>query len=279
MILDQQTNFLYLADSLLIKFPSFARSLEDKLSAEKISFTYLPGTKDVWAKDYMPIQISKDRFIQFVYQPDYLTDSAKWKKSISDVNKICAIIGLQRERSDIVLDGGNIIRCNNRIIMSNKVFSENSSFSEKNLIRALERLFEVDNIIFVPREIKDKIGHADGMVRFLNNNTVLINSYADEDKVFRLSIITALLSAGLEYETIPYNPYSNRSHLQANGVYINYLQMDKVIIVPVFGMKEDEWAVKTLESLFPASKVIPVNSNEIAKHGGVLNCISWNILK
>ena len=32
----------------------------------------IPGTADIWCRDYMPIQLDQDRFCQFVYAPDYL---------------------------------------------------------------------------------------------------------------------------------------------------------------------------------------------------------------
>ena len=32
----------------------------------------IPGTQDIWCRDYMPIQVAEDRFVQFRYAPDYL---------------------------------------------------------------------------------------------------------------------------------------------------------------------------------------------------------------
>jgi agmatine deiminase len=67
--------------------------------------------------------------------------------------------------------------------------------------------------------------------------------------------------------------------LQANGIYINYLQMNQALFVPVFNQSEDEEALKKIRNLFPNTKVVPVESSEIAREGGILNCITWNILK
>jgi agmatine deiminase len=55
--------------------------------------------------------------------------------------------------------------------------------------------------------------------------------------------------------------------------------MKDIIFVPQFGFKEDESVIKILSSKFQKSKIVPVLCNEIAKEGGILNCISWNILK
>lgn len=56
MIPDNQTNFLYLADTVLKKYSSFFNHFEKVLNDCNINFQLLPHTKDVWAVDYMPIQ-------------------------------------------------------------------------------------------------------------------------------------------------------------------------------------------------------------------------------
>ena len=54
--------------------PSSECSIADALRKRDIPFTYLKGTKDIWCRDYMPIQIQKDRFVFYRYTPDYLQD-------------------------------------------------------------------------------------------------------------------------------------------------------------------------------------------------------------
>jgi agmatine deiminase len=163
--------------------------------------------------------------------------------------------------------------------MTDKVFYENPTYerNRKVLIKKLEDLFQVDKVYFVPQQPHDFTGHTDGMVRFLDDNTVIINDYAKEDKAFKRAFLIALDNAGLDYIEIPYNPYNNKKDSQANGIYINYLQMEGVVILPVFGQKEDELAVKQFETLFKGYRIETVDSNEIAKKGGILNCITWNI--
>ena len=279
MIPDQETNFLFLADTLEKKYPDFYARFIKTLAELKIPFDILPGTKDVWAVDYMPIQTAKDRFVQFVYNPDYLRDSIKWRKTISDVDGICAAIDLRPEQSNIVLDGGNVTRTFDKVIMCDKVFTENPSYSEEALIKELCSIFEVDQLVFIPTHPIDFTGHADGMVRFYEKDTVLINDYSQEKPEFQRRFRLALHNAGLKYIEIPYNPYVNKSNMHANGEYINFLQMQRGIVLPVFGMDKDEQVARQFEQLFPGVSIKMVESNELAKNGGILNCITWNILK
>lgn len=278
MITDEQTNYLYLADSLPKKYPQFYQHFEEVLSKLSISIDLLPGTKDIWARDYMPIQVNADKFVQFIYDPDYL-QSKQWQKTISDTDAICSSISIAPVKSTIKVDGGNVVRASNKVIMSDKVFSENPHIPEKQLVKALQEHFEVEQIVIIPTDSSDKIGHADGMVRFLDDRAVLINDYSKEKSQFQRDFRMALHNAGLDWVEIPYNPYNNKKLIQANGIYINYLQMKGVIVLPVFGMKEDEQVVSLFEGLYPATSLATVKSNDIAEHGGVLNCSTWNIMK
>lgn len=77
MITDSQTNFVFIADTLSAKYPEFAKEFVSKLEQAKIPFDVLPKTKDVWAVDYMPIQVSENKFVRFTYKPDYLISTKK----------------------------------------------------------------------------------------------------------------------------------------------------------------------------------------------------------
>lgn len=278
MITDKQTNKLYLADCLPKKHPIFFKQFENILNDCNIEFKFLPNTKDIWAVDFMPVQVSKDKFVQFAYNPDYL-NSKVGRKSISNVNDICDAINIKRIKSDINIDGGNITKTTDKVIMCDKIFSENPQYSRKQLIDNLTELFEVDKLYFVPQQPKDFTGHSDGMIRFLDANTVIINEYSNEPKDFQRAFHIALHNAGLEYIEIPYNPYDNTKYANASGEYINYLQMENIIIMPTFGIKEDDIAVRKFEELFKGHTINTIESNDIAENGGILNCITWNILK
>lgn len=276
MITDKLTNFLYLADSLPAKYPDFFRRFEKVLTDCNVEFSLLPGTKDVWAVDYMPIQIDLDRFVRFVYNPNYL-QSKKYIKTISDVDQICEQIGIETTKTDIIIDGGNVTRWTDKVIMTDRIFSDNPRYERKDLISKLHELLEVNNLYLVPEQPSDFTGHSDGMVRFIDEHTVIINNYKQEKEEFYRAFKIAIHNTGLDYIEIPYNVYDNKSNNHANGDYINYLQMENAVIVPTFNIKEDELAIRQLEAIFEGHNFKTIESNEIAYDGGILNCITWNI--
>jgi agmatine deiminase len=276
MIIDSQTNFVYLADTLPKKYPKFYNQFERILNRCNINFSILPQTKDVWAVDYMPIQVNEKKFLRFTYNPSYLR-SKKYLKTISDVDTICNKLGIETIKSNIVLDGGNVTKTTDKVVMTDRIFEDNPTILPKILIKQLENYFEIDKLFLVPEQPKDFTGHSDGMLRFIDKNTVIINDYSIEKPAFQRAFKIAIHNAGLDYIEIPYNPISNISYNQANGDYINYLQMKDVIIIPTYGLKEDEVVVKQFEQIFKGKNIATINSNDVANDGGVLNCITWNI--
>jgi len=274
MVSNPQPNLLYLADSLPVKFPSSFKRLDILLTRLNIEWRFLPGTKDIWARDYMPIQIDKDKFVQFIYDPGYLKN---YQETISDAEEICKAIGIQSLKSTIKLDGGNIIKNGEIAILTNGIFKENSDWDKVELIKQIELLLEVKQIIIIPSDPSDFTGHVDGMVRFVDDKTVLINKYNKTDQKLGNAIRESLDKAGLNFLEIPYNPYQNKSDMDAKGIYMNFLQIGNNIIVPVFEMQEDDSTIKLFESIFPDNQIKALLSIDLAKYGGILNCISWPI--
>lgn len=62
---------------------------------------------------------------------------------------------------------------------------------------------------------------------------------------------------------------------EAVGCYINFLKAEGLLLLPQFGIKADILALDACREIFPGQTIEPVDCRELAKGGGVLNCISW----
>ena len=281
MIQDKDTTVLYLSDRLKKNYPSFYNHFSSVLDENNVPFFLLEGTNDIWCRDYMPIQVDYDKYIQFDYHPSYLR--GKYEHTISDVTKLSKQVRINPIKSHIKLDGGNVIKTSDKVIVTDKIFKENPDFSKKELIDKLEKLFEA-KLYIIPALPYDALGHADGIVRFFDDNTVLVNNFthSKESLSFQKKLYGTLGTYGFNIVQIPYYPDYKKTKTglySAKGVYINYLELIDKIFLPFFGNEsEDMEAMEVFERLF-GKRIIPINSIEIAKEGGVLNCISWNILQ
>jgi agmatine deiminase len=280
MIPDHLTNKLYLSGILPTEHPEFFKRFEAVLKECGIPFAFLPGTKDIWAKDFMPVQTREDEFIQFRYEPDYLMDTPENRATISDVDAICKAIGIKPIKSEINLDGGNVSKWTDRAIICEKVFYENPKLSEDEVFEELMDYLNLkeENLHFVPEDELDFTGHADGMVRFADEKTLIINDYWQEAEEFQDLFQAAIETTGLDIIILPYEPEDDPTLVSAVGLYLNYLEMEQAVIVPVFNLPSDAKAMEILTEVFSDKKVVALECSELARLGGILNCISWNIL-
>ena len=270
---------VYLSALLKTKYPDTCERLIRILDKHHVKYGFLEGTKDIWCRDYMPIQNKSGKFIQFKYEPSYLKNDNGWDESRSDVEKVCKLNNIDVESSDINLDGGNVLLYNGRAIISDRVFSENQDWNREKLVSELSRLLECE-IIIIPSENDDMTGHADGMVRFVNRNTILGNKLADEYKYWRDGMQKVIEQYGLKYIDVPFFlPKDPKHPLSAIGVYVNYLEVNNLIILPVFGRDEDEQVISIIKSVFPDRIIETIDYNDVAKEGGLLNCTTWVITK
>lgn len=278
MIVDSETNKIFLSGCLPKLQPVFFIHFKQLLNECFIEPELLDNTKDIWAVDFMPIQINKDNFIQFQYSPDYL-NRFKLEDTITNTNMVPQSKRFKPEKNKLKVEGGNVIKGRKKVIMCDKVLKDNIAWnkSQTKIIDELLNAFKVEEVIFIPTHPEDFIGHADGMIRFIDDDTVIINDLEIEYKYFKNDFISVLKNNKLDYLEIPYNISKAKSEWDASGIYINYLQMKDIIFVPQYDFKEDDLAAKTISDIFPKSKVVPVLCNLIAEEGGVLNCISWNI--
>ena len=270
---------VYLSALLKTKYPDTCERLIQILEKHHIKYGFLEGTKDIWCRDYMPVQTKSGKLIQFKYEPSYLKKDNEWDESRSDVKEICRLNNIDAEPSDINLDGGNVLICDDRAIISDRVFSENKDWNREKLVEELGRLLECE-IIIIPAENDDMTGHADGMVRFVNRNTILGNQLADEYKYWREGMQKVLEQYGLTYIDVPFfMPKDPKHPLSAVGVYVNYLEVNNLIVLPVFGRDEDEQVISIIKGIFPDRIIETIDYNEVAKEGGLLNCTTWVMSK
>ena len=243
-------------------------NIKEALEAHGVSYGLLPNTKDIWARDYMPA-FSGGRFVAYKYNPDYLQES---KEYITDnVNDVFDFSKDSMVNIDLIIDGGNIIVCDDKIIMTDKIFVENPDYTKEQVVQIIEDAFSA-KLVVIPWDREEEYGHADGMVRYVSDNHVLINNYKDIDPELRQKILDALKP---HFSQISELEYGSAQRVDS-WAHINYLQVNDIIFVPQLGIPSDPLAIEQISKIFPSYKVVPVEVKGIVKKGGALNCVSWN---
>lgn len=268
---------VYLSALLKTRYPDTCDSLIRILEKHHVKYGFLEGTKDIWCRDYMPVQAKSGKLIQFKYDPSYLKGNKEWEESRSDVREVCKANGFEPQFSDINLDGGNVLICDDRAIISDRIFLENPDMNKEKLLNELSNLLECE-IIIIPAENDDMTGHADGMVRFVDKNTILGNTMAEEYKYWQEGMQKVIEKYNLKYIDVPFFvPKDSKHPYSAVGIYVNYLEVNNLIIMPVFGREEDQKAFDVIQNAFPDKVIEKIDYTDVAQEGGLLNCTTWVI--
>ncbi|RTQ52290.1 hypothetical protein EJV47_04515 [Hymenobacter gummosus] len=274
MVEVQQPMPVYVADTLATRYPTAAPALRTAVEVAGYPLIELAGTRDVWVRDFMPVAAGDGSSVLFRYYPKYLRP-ARWRPTITDAAPICAALGVAVRPSNLVVDGGNVVWVGQRVVLTDRVFSDNAGLAEREVRRRLLEELQAEELIIVPTHPQDFTGHVDGMLFPVDEQTVLLSAYSRERPAFREGLHQALQQAGLVWQLLPYNPYSNATYTDAAGEYANALRLGTVVLVPVFGRKEDDQALRCYEQAFPHLTVQGVAAAELARDGGALHCVTW----
>lgn len=292
MITEQEKDKVYFSKLLRSDYPRIYKDVCDILDTNNVTHDTLPLTKDYWCRDYMPIQWACDRFVQFLYNPDYLRGKEKYITNTTEVIAKTNIRNKNIEQSSLVIDGGNVVVCKvdnqkSILVMTDKVMKENPKFSKQEIEFLILKAFkhkelpssDENTILWLPWDKKDICGHTDGILRFVdshkeNKPVVFTNlSVYDEDIANRMR---SILNEFFEVKELILSEPNELS-----WAYINALQTRDIIIVPGIGnAKLDKEAIEQFNTLYPKyrGRIYQVQMNAfIKKWGGALNCCTWTV--
>jgi agmatine deiminase len=279
-------------------------SVDTSVPFESVNVIHLPTVKDIWIRDWAPI-LAKDEAgnitaMKFIYSPAYLSKTEAKSGNISG-KLLAQMLKIPVVNVPLILDGGNFTHNGEGIgIVSNRVISNNENYSITEIKNIFLQYLGIDKLIFIPVEPGDVTGHTDGMVRFVDNKTLLVGDYPDEyedgkdiisfEEYEESKNHTSKLIAMLKSEhkkdfkvirmtnTIPRNPMKKNDFPSAFGNYVNFIRLGKTILLPQYNIQEDVDAVRVLKKNCKDLNIIPVDIfgiNELSNEGGVFNCISW----
>ena len=277
---DRNTNIVFLSKCLKKESPSFFSRLTELMDEIGIRWSLLESTRDIWVRDFMPIQLSGNKFLKYKYSPNYLQGDEEY---ITDCKDACKALGINYRETKLIIDGGNIVPCGDYFVMTSKVFTENGKKKgDWQFKQLLENELGREVIIIPWHQIGDAddpktdvYGHSDGFVKWCGGNKVLMSNHRDTDAREADAIRRILESYGFEVTEMLFDV--ENPNPDWNWAYINFLQVGNKIIMPSFGIDEDKQALEYVKNAFPDCDVRQIQMRDIAEKGGALHCITWNI--
>jgi len=274
MILEKYNNTVYLSSMMAEVCPVTYQGMVDVLERYDVPVILLEGTKDIWCRDFMPLQVGEDRLVRYDYDPDYLK-TPRWRGAHSDNREVCKLNGIVYDDAlgGVVIDGGNVVHGEHKVVMTSKVFEENPQYSVRELSTMIEEALDAE-LIVLPWDTNEMFGHTDGILRLVDDDTMVMTNYRQFDPAMAKRFLNCLKP---HFKTIHELRYDEKRANKNNWAYINWLQTYRVVVLPSFGCKEDEQALLQISRFVPEyqGRIEMVDARDLICYKGGLNCASW----
>jgi len=233
---------------------------------------------DIWARDFTLVNPLNP--VQFKYTWASMTE----KESREVQNSFGAFADkydIKRSKTTLLLDGGNLVDNYAGGVITTTRFMEDNELSYEEAKEALMDLLNATEVAILEPD-EEVLAHSDGMVMWLDENTLLVNNYS-EYPTFRDSVLNEL-EASFPLATIievPVEYGQNKAgewegFESACGVNLNSVLTFENIYVPVFNMAHDQSAVDIIREN-TGKKVVTINAKGVCQMGGSVRCLTWQL--
>lgn len=227
----------------------------------------------------MPVHLGDGEYLGFKFRPDYLFDNIGSRQFITNQAKAIGDLPIEfRSQLDIILDGGNVVTCDNKMIMTDKIFSENPNIRPLKLINTIEEACHKE-LILLPWDMEEEFGHADGMVAYMGNGKLLLNNYCQMGKggIEFSKRLHKILNPHFTVTELSFNHYEENS-----SMYINYLDTPSAVTISALSekhdSKSDQAAMEQFKRIFKKD-IKQVYALPLIGLGGVLHCVTWEFCR
>ncbi len=235
----------------------------------------------VWIRDYGPWFIRKgdntEGIVDFQYnRPRPQDDTIPWL--IGDT------LGIPVYGSPLEHAGGNfMVDGHNTGFFSSLIYEENPSYNAQQIDSLMLAYNGLEQTIPLKRILTEYTGHIDIWTKILNDTLIMVGEYASghpNDTVLDNradSIANCKNREGFPYRVVRIViPWSTSS---APPTYLNSLFVNDRILVPTWGLPEDQQALLTYQQYLPGYQVVGINCSSMAGSGGAIHCITMPVPK
>ncbi len=267
------------------------KSVKSKFKENKNLYFTKYKTNDTWTRDCSALCIEEDsetKLLDFAFtgwgnkfeasKDNLLTQniSKHYSKKVIDI--------------DFILEGGAVESNGAGIILTTSACmlnkNRNSKFSDSQITQKLKDEFGANYVLYLNHGYlagDDTDSHIDTLARFIDKKTIMYVKCEDKNdehfselklmeselkefaKVYNFKLISLPMSDAIYFE-----------NKRLPATYANFLFINRAILVPIYGVKQDAEALNIFRDTFKDRDIIPINCSTLIKQHGSLHCVTMN---
>ncbi|MEO1290822.1 MAG: agmatine deiminase family protein, partial [Chloroflexota bacterium] len=242
---------------------------------------------DVWIRDYGPMMCIADNGDRGAVNPMYDVlpqypqhdDNGMGARYTAHHDFALQSLNLHTEGGNLWSDGKGTF------IMSSQIFYSNRYYTRDRMLDYLHSIFKFEKAIITPRLTLEETGHVDLAVKLASEDTVFLSKAESFSTEEVLRKVKRIFQRETNAQGNPYNIielptprlYLNWINFTIRRGYTNALTVNNQVLVPVFGIKQDEEALRLYEEHMPDYTIIPIDSRVGINGGGAVHCMTKEV--
>ena len=235
---------------------------------------------DIWVRDFLPLQnVQTGELYQQFFNPRYANYTPKFTAAIRE--QVRGVF-LHAKFCDVRIDGGNIVLTPDKkqafCLEKQTIFRKSNPAQKEHVEQELKRALGVKEIVWIPQQNGDKIGHMDGYIQFLGDflmegatnifdGDIALDTLLDDKS-------SNLLASFHHFKTVPLLCRIDENNwLSAKGLYVNFLETSQAVFVPQFNLPEDDEIVNIMKK-HTLKPLVRVDCEQISQYGGAVHCLT-----
>jgi len=260
---------------------------------ERIEYFHIP-TNEPWCRDHGPIFVRRKNAPRLAVL-NFEFNAWGWKLSPFEDDdevppKIARRLGLPVfDCGGFVLEGGSVdVNGAGTVLTTESCLlnpNRNAKFGRHQIEKKLHETLGVKQVLWLGDGIEgdDTDGHVDDLARFVSHAVVLTVTEDDENdpnfeplrtNLNRLHEMRLPDGEPLHVLPLPLPARIVREGIRLPASYANFYIANEIVLLPVFGERNDAWAESVLREAFPTRKVVPIDCRELIWGLGAFHCLT-----
>ncbi len=293
---EAEENFINIINTI-IKYQKclvVCANLEDvkgKFKANKNLFFVEYETDDTWARDCSALCIKEDEEIKLLdFSFNAWGDKFESSKDNKMTKNIQNIYSITPRDIDFIIEGGAVESNGAGVILTTSTCqlnpNRNPNLNSIEITQKLNETLGATEILYLEHGYlagDDTDSHIDTLARFTDEKTIMYVKCEDEkDEHYKeLKLMEQeLFSIAQKHNfkliplPLPHAIYFEDERLPAT--YANFLFVNGAVLVPTYGVSEDEETLQIFKQTFKDRDIVPINCSTLIKQHGSLHCVTMN---